>query len=127
MHNMCAPRRGASTSIGELRRTKQKDAHHIIQDAAVRDLPGYNTNAAPGIRLDGPPNVPGTPHNLTRPIQRELGGGTYGAERRIGYKALRKAGESRENARRLIEEADDYFRSIGVDRNTPTRIPGDRR
>lgn len=121
-----APSR-ATTSIGDIRRTGQRDAHHVIQDAAVRDLPGYNTNAAPGVRLDGPANVPGTLHNLTRPVQRELRGGTYGAERRIGYEALRKAGKTPEEARQLIEEADDYFRSIGVGRTTPTRIPGDRR
>jgi len=116
-----------TTPIGELRRTGQKDAHHIIQDAAVRDLPGYNTNLAPGVRLDGPANVPGTPHSRTRPVQREAGGGTYGAERQIGYKALRRAGETPADARSLIEQGDDYFHSIGVNRNTPTTIPGDRR
>jgi hypothetical protein len=116
-----------TTPIGELRRTGQKDAHHVIQDAAVRDLPGYNTNLAPGIRLDGPANVPGTPHSRTRPVQREAGGGTYGVERRIGYKALRRAGETPADSRSFIEQADDYFRSIGVNQNTPTTIPGDRR
>lgn len=116
-----------TTPIGTLRGAKLKDAHHIIQDAAVRDLPGYNTNAAPGIRLDGPANVPGTPHNLTRPVQRQAGGGTYGAERRIGYKALRKAGVDKVDARQAISEADDYFQGIGVTPTTPTRIPGDRR
>ncbi len=124
--NFVAPGK-ASTSIGELRRTGQRDAHHVIQDAAVRDLPGYNTNAAPGVRLDGPANVPGTPHNLTRPVQRQRGGGTYGSERRISYKALRRAGKTPDEARQLVDEADEYFSSIGVDRTTPTGIPGDRR
>jgi hypothetical protein len=117
----------ATTPIGDLRRAGQRDAHHVIQDAAIRDIPGYNTNAAPGVRLDGPANVPGTPHNATRAVQREMGGGTYAAERRIGYKALRRAGYTPEEARRAIQEADDYFRSIGVGPTTPTRIPGDRR
>jgi RHS repeat-associated protein len=116
-----------TTPVGELRSAGLKDAHHVIQDAAVRDRPGYNTNAAPGVQLQGPANVPGTPHNLTRPVQRQAGGGTYAAERRIGYKALRRAGMSPEDARQAVEEADGYFQSIGVGPSTPTRIPGDRR
>lgn len=116
-----------TTPVGELRDAKLKDAHHVNQDAAVRDLPGYNTNAAPGVPLQGPANVPGTPHQLTRPVQRQAGGGTYAAERRIGYNALRKAGVDKTDARQAIGEADDYFQSIGVTPSTPTRIPGDRR
>jgi hypothetical protein len=64
-------------------------------------------------------------YNATQ-VQRQLGGGTYGAERRIGYKALRAAGYSEAEARLIIEEADAYFASIGVTRTTPTRIPGNR-
>jgi hypothetical protein len=116
-----------TTPVGELRAAELRDAHHVIRDAAVRDLPGYDTNAAPGVELKGPVSVEGTPHQLTRPVQREAGGGTYAAERRIGYKALRKAGLSPAAARQAIYEADAYFRSIGVGRLTPTRIPGDRR
>lgn len=62
---------GSTTPVGELRAAGLRDAHHVIQDAAVRDLPGYNTNLAPGVQLTGPSNVPGTPHNLTRAVQRE--------------------------------------------------------
>ena len=51
----------------------------------------------------------------------------YAAERRIGYEAMRAAGVSREQARQAIKNADDYFGSIGVTRNTPTRLPGRRR
>jgi hypothetical protein len=116
-----------TTPVGELRDAKLKDAHHVVQDSAVRDLPGYNTNAAPGVQLQGPANVRGTLHQLTRPVQRQAGGGTYAAERRIGYKALRKAGVDKADARQAIGEADDYFQSIGVTPSTPTRIPGDRR
>ncbi|MHB8875584.1 MAG: RHS repeat-associated core domain-containing protein, partial [Myxococcaceae bacterium] len=74
-------------TIGELRASGLKDAHHPIQDAAVRDLPGYDTNAAPGVQLKGPANEPGTPHYEATQAQRQAGGGTYAAERRIGYKA----------------------------------------
>jgi hypothetical protein len=118
------PKGAATSSIGDLRRAGQREAHHVIQDAAVRDLPGYDTNAAPGVRLDGPANVPGTPHHATRGVQRQSGCGTYAAERRIGYKALRRAGLSPDEARRAIQEADDYFRGMGVTPSTTTRIPG---
>ena len=55
------------------------------------------------------------------------GGGTYAAERRIGYKALRRAGLDPDEARRAIQEADDYFRGIGVTPSTTTGIPRDRK
>ena len=130
VHNQCdgdgddgVPNNGPS--VGDLRAAKQKDAHHIVQDAAVRDLPGYNTNAAPGIQLAG--GGRGTPHHAANQVQRQSGGGTYAAERRIAYKALRRAGVSRADARREIRRADAYFESIGVGPNTPTRTPGNRR
>ena len=114
-------------TVGELRAAGQKDAHHIIQDAAVRDLPGYNTNAAPGVQLQGPSTAVGSPHYNATQIQRQAGGGTYGAERRIGYKAMRKGGLSPEDARGNIERADAYFETLGVDKTTPLRVPGNRR
>ena len=98
----------------------------MIQDAAVRDLSGYRTNAAPGVQLSGPSTARGTPHYSATQVQRQSGGGTYAAERRIGYKALRRAGYSPEDARRAIEEADDFFYGLGVRPETPTRIPGNR-
>ena len=113
-------------SVGDLRRAGDKDAHHIIQDAAVRDLPDYKTNAAPGIQLQGPANVRGTAHHLATQVQRQAGGGTYAAERRIGYKALRRAGLSEREARAAIQRADAYFKSIGATPDTVTRIPGNR-
>jgi RHS repeat-associated protein len=114
-------------SIGDLRAAGLKDAHHVIQDAAVRDLPGYDTNAAPGLHLEGPSTAAGTPHYNATQIQRLPGGGTYGAEREIAYDALRAAGYSDAEAAQAIKEADRYFNSIGVTNDTPTRIPGNRR
>ena len=105
------------------------DGHHIIQDASVRDLPGYNSGQAPAVSITGPSTQVGSPHyNATR-VQEQLqyGGGTYAAERRIGYRALRSAGLSPERSRQLIEYADSFFEAIGVDLDTPTRIPGNRR
>ena len=116
----------AATTVGDLRTAGLRDAHHVIQDAAVRDLPGYDTNLAPGRQLAGPSTAPGTPHYEATQVQRLPGGGTYGAERQIGLDALRAAGYSEEEALRAIQEADNYFGSIGVGPSTPTRIPGNR-
>jgi hypothetical protein len=113
-------------SVGALRKKGLKDAHHIIQDAAVKHLPGYKTNAAPGIQLPGPASKKATPHYIATQVQRQLGGGTYASERRIGYKAMRRAGISREDARYGIKIADEYFERIGVTQNTITRRPGNR-
>ncbi len=116
----------AIETVGGLRTAGKKDAHHIIQDAAVRNLPGYNTNTAPGIQLPGPSNVTGTPHNIATGVQRQAGGGTYAAERRIGYKAMRRAGVPEGDARAAIQQVDGYFGSIGIGPDTITRIPGNR-
>ena len=114
-------------SVGNLREAGQKDAHHVIQDAAVKHLPGYDTHAAPGVQLPGPANIPGTPHYHATRVQRQRGGGTYATERRIGYKALRRGGLRLEEAHAAIARADAYFARIGVRPRTPTRIPGNRR
>ena len=107
------------------RQAGQKDAHHIIQDAAVKHLPGYDTHAAPGVQLPGPANMPGTQHYQATQVQRQGGGGTCAAERRIVYKALRRGGLRLGEARAAIARAD--FACIGVEPHTPTRIPGNRR
>jgi len=115
------------TSVGNLRRAELRDAHHIIQDAAVRDLPGYQTELAPGTQLAGPSTARGSAHYSATQVQRQSGGGTYAAERRIAYKALRRAGFTDVEARAEIARADRYFESIGVTPQTKTRIPGNRR
>jgi hypothetical protein len=113
--------------VGELREAGLKDAHHVIQDAAVRDLPNYESQQAPGVQLFGPSTAIGSNHYVATQIQRQAGGGSLGAERRIGYKALRKAAFSPGEARSAIETADKYFNSIGASSATPTRIPGNRK
>jgi hypothetical protein len=76
--------------------------------------------------LKGPPR-PAERHTTKRHRSNvKLGGGTYGAEREIAYDALRAAGYSESEATRAIQEADQYFKSIGVDVNTLTRVPGNR-
>jgi RHS repeat-associated protein len=121
-----APSETITQSVGDLRAAGLKDAHHVIQDAAVRDLPGYDTQAAPGVQLEGPSTTQGTPHYNATQVQRLPGGGTYGAEQQIAYDALRAAGYSDAEATQAVQEADNYFRGIGVNPQTPTRIPGNR-
>ena len=113
-------------SYARLREAGAKDAHHVIQDAAARELAGYSRGAAPAVELPGPSTLVGSPHYGATQLQRQAGGGTYAAERRIGYRALRKAGVSAERARSLVAFADEYFASIGVGPSTPMRIPGNR-
>jgi RHS repeat-associated protein len=121
-----AERSALTQSVGDLRAAGLRDAHHVIQEAAVRSLPGYSSTAARGVRLRGPSTLRGSPHYNATQVQKLRGGGTYAAERRIGYRALRRAGDSEAEARQVIQEADAYFRSIGVDPSTPTHIPGNR-
>ena len=114
-------------TVGALRAAGRKDAHHVIQDAAARDIPGYDTAAAPGVQLPGPSSRRGTPHyRATHEVQRQRGGGSYAAERRIGYKALRVAGFSPEAARAAIASADVFFARLGITAESAMRIPGDR-
>jgi len=112
--------------VGELRAAGLKDVHHVVQDAAVTNLPGYSTHLAPGVQLPGPSTAVGSPHYIATQVQRQAAGGTLAAEMRIGYKALRSAGYSEAEARQIIAETDAYFRSIGATPLTPTRIPGNR-
>jgi RHS repeat-associated protein len=105
----------------------QIQSHHVIQDAAVKNIPGYDRNKATAVILQGPSTDRATQHGQTRGVQTQRGGGTYGAERRIGYKGLRRAGVKKADAKQAIRKADEYFESLGVTVNTPTSIPGDRR
>ena len=114
-------------SYGEIKAAGESDAHHVIQDAAAKDLPGYARRDAPAVKLEGPANVKGTPHYKATAAQKVSNGykrGTYARERVIGYKALKAAGYPKEAAKQAIRNADKYFKSIGVDMKTVTRIPG---
>lgn len=83
----------ATSPHGQNRRLALKDSHHVIQDAAVRDLPGYRRDAAPAIVIEGPPGKIGAPHyEATQSQRRAVQRGTYGAERQVAIDALRSAG-----------------------------------
>jgi len=120
------PSAGLVRRIADIRASGLKDAHHIIQDAAAEGLPGYSSSAARGCICRGPRTQL---ERRTMPLLEfsdRQGSGTYAAERRIGYKALRKARLSEEQARAAIREVDAYFGSIGATAGTTTRIPRNR-
>ncbi len=113
-------------SYGDLKADGIKDAHHIIQDAAVRDLPGYNRNDAPAVELSGPSTEVGSEHYEATQAQRQAGGGNYAAERKIAQNSLSKAGLSPDQVQTALQNSDQYFQGIGVGPSTPTRVPGNR-
>jgi len=117
------------TTYNELRKAKVSNGHHVFQDAAVNDLPGYKRGSAPATHLEGPPNRVGTPHYNATQVQNQIeyGGGTLGAERKIAYRALRAGGYDEVQAKAIIRGADKYFEVLGFDINTPTKIPKTRR
>jgi hypothetical protein len=117
-----------SPTVGELRSAGLSDAHHIIQDAAVRDVEGYATNDAPGVQLEGPSTEAGTPHYLATQVQRTAGiGGTYGVERQVAEMALTAAGLGPDEVAGALERADEYFmEQLGLTEDSPLRIPGNR-
>jgi RHS repeat-associated protein len=118
----------AKPTVRELRSAKRSDAHHIIQDAAVWDVPGYKTGDAPGVQLQGPAAKIGSPHYEATQVQRTAGiGGTYGAERQVAGLALTAAGMSIEEVALALARADAYFiDQLGLSLDYPLRIPGNR-
>jgi RHS repeat-associated protein len=123
-----APETRASGTHRELTNAGVTDSHHVIQDAAMKDIPSYNRMDAPTVQLKGPSTAQGSEHYKATQTQRQRGGGTYASERQIGYKALRSAGLSKEETRSHIQRADEYFMGkLNIKLNTPTRAVGNRR
>ena len=118
----------ASGSYDDIYAAGLRDSHHIIQNAAVRDLPGYSRGAAPAIHLPGPSTLRGSPHYLATQTQRAASvAGTYGAERQVARDALRAGGLNRFQTWSALRRADAYFTGrLGVARDTPLRLPGNR-
>jgi RHS repeat-associated protein len=113
---------------GELRDMGVKDGHHIVQDAAVRNLPGYSYNGAPAIGLPGPPHAEGAPHQAATRAQRQCsGGGTLGHEFAHAETALLAAGASPDIAKTAVGYAQADFAAKGFGPSTPTRIPSTRK
>ena len=116
-------------TYGQLRSAGLADAHHIIQDAAVRDVSEYSTTSAPAIQLSGPSTLAGTAHYAATQVQAAATvGGTYAAERQVAAMALRAAGLSDSDIAAAIQRADAYFaRSLNLGPDSILRIPGNRR
>ena len=105
------------------------DGHHIIQHASVPEgTVGYSYGGAPVVQLEGPSTRVGSEHYAATSVQRQAGGGTYAAERRIGYKAIRRAGLSAQEARCLFAmHVDPYFEKLGFTGDSPMRTVKNRR
>lgn len=87
----------------------EPDSHHIIQNAAVRDVQDHSRSQAPAAQLIGPSTTKGSEHYIEIRVQEKAGGGSYAAERRIEYKALRKSGLPTAEAKCHIMRADANF------------------
>ena len=106
------------------------DSHHIYQDAAVSALPNYNYYDAPAVVLQGrnaDGTTRGTPHYKANRVQDQRGGGSLAAERRIAYKAVRRAGLSPKQSRCSLMKADSYFSGIGASAASNTTVPKRRK
>jgi hypothetical protein len=114
-------------TYNELRNAGATDAHHIFQEAAVKDLPGYSHGGAPAVQLQGSSTSIGTPHYNATQFQRRLGGGTFAGERKIAYQSLRSAGVPAGTATEIVLNAQRYFQSLGVELGTVTRTVLNRR
>lgn len=127
VHNTGGESCDISPTYNELRAAGKADGHHIIQDAAVRDVPGYSRGSAPAIHLEGPSTKIGSPHYNATQVQRAAGGGTYAAEREIAACGLAAAGCSPADVASALGRADSYFMGeLGLTMESPLRIPGNR-
>lgn len=132
--NPCEPRHPWSPSHSENRMAEQGrdiQSHHIIQDAAVRQLSGvadradvrYSHSQAPTVNLEGGSHDRGSQHDLANRAQQatQVPRGTYGAERVVALEALRAAGVPFEVIADSIYRADRYFIDhLGWNFSTPT-------
>ena len=111
--------------------TLHPKTEHFFHQLYINRIKGNQSKSNPPteiVQLDGPAREIGTPHyNETQAQRSTIGGGTYGAERRIGYRSLREAGLSVDEAKATIRGADRYFMDeLGLGLDSPTRMPGNR-
>ena len=96
-------------------------AHHVVQNAAVRDLAGYSRAEAPCVGLRGSASTIGSEHYLATRVQMwNTMGGTLGDELQIAREALFAAGKSVGWVNQAIAESEGYFTSLGHTSSTPT-------
>ena len=105
------------------------DGHHLLQDAAMRDVDGYSKRSAPAIQADGPSTLIGSEHyNLTYDQSHATQAGTYGIEKKIGLdSATKNLNLNSAESSTLNDFIDNYFvNNLGLNNNSPTRKPGNR-
>jgi hypothetical protein len=94
-------------------------AHHVFQHAAVKGLDGYTRDGGPSVLLRTEDHV-----RATRVQRQALNGGILSAERKVAITALRAAGKSPADARRIVDEAQTHFtETLGHRLDTPTNVP----
>lgn len=108
-----------------------QDSHHIYQDAAMKNIPGYDYNAAPAISLQGrnpDGTTRGTPHyGANRAQDNASSAGLLGSETVVAYNSLKAAGLSPAAAKCATLRARGYFKGIGAGAGTPTITPSKRK
>ena len=106
-----------------------EQSHHIIQDASVKDQPGYSYGGAPTTKLEGGSHAPGSPHDIANQMQNSVPAsmrGTYGDERDVAYLAMRAAGQNKGTAKANLERSDSYFKDkLKMTEKTPTNNPNE--
>ena len=115
-------------SYNELRNRGITDAHHVIQTAEVRELPGYSRGGALCVGLPGPSTDPSTPHGAATARQRDcsLQRGTLGHESSAAENVLLAGGLSPAGAATVAEMATAEHTARAQGPSTPTRRPGSR-
>jgi RHS repeat-associated protein len=98
------------------------ETHHIIQEAAVREIQDYRSAAAAAIVLTVPAHKAATAAQRNATI-----GGTYGAERQVAFLALRAAGVAMPTRSAALAYADVYFMgTLHLRFDSRTRVPATR-
>jgi len=122
------PKEWSPTHSQNQKLTKESEqSHHIVQDAAVGNVPGYSRGTAPTTKMEGGSHAPDSPHDIANRIQNNVPDsmrGTYGGERDVAYLTMRAAGQTRGTAKANLERSDKYFKDeLRVTNKTPTRNP----
>ncbi|BCH30301.1 hypothetical protein MesoLjLc_22310 [Mesorhizobium sp. L-8-10] len=111
-----------------LEKEKGKEKHHPVQQAAMRDIRGYNDKDAPAVRVEGPSTMPGTAHYEITQMQRRALTENIIDEVILAVDGLWKYhGLSPLERNYAAWELAQYLKFIRVTPETPIRVPGNRR
>jgi hypothetical protein len=117
--------RGANKEGNAIARETGKEgrsAHHIVQDAAVRNLEGYSYSQSPAVSLS---NSAHARASATQNVTSNAIRGTLGKEMAVARSALIAAGLTPREVNQAMREARGYFYGIlGYTPSTQTREPG---